>query len=228
MVLVRIMIDPGHGGKDPGAVAHGLEEKHLTLDIAKRIKRALESEYESITVDLTRETDEYVSLTDRANLANHKDVDFFLSIHVNAGGGTGFESYRYTNSRTPSKVYQDIIHQEVVNALGEDVTDRGKKTQNFAVLRLTKMPALLTENLFIDNLNDAVRLKSDSFLEKLARATASGIAKAFQLRRKNATPSPAPKAKYRVLTGTFSTRQEAENAAETLRRQFGWTVYVIE
>jgi len=226
--LVSIMIDPGHGGKDPGAVAQGLQEKHLTLDIARRVKRILEREYEGITVYMTRETDEYVSLQERADLANRLDADFFLSIHVNAGGGTGFESYRYTKSMPQSKVYQEIIHQEIVHALGDDVTDRGKKTQNFAVLRLTKMPALLTENLFIDNLHDAVRLKSESFLEKLARATAGGVAKAFKLGRINPAPSPEPKAKYRLLTGTFSTRQEAENAAATLRRQFGWTVYVVE
>ena len=91
------MIDPGHGGGDPGAVGNGLREKDLTLDISKRIRRILENEFDA-TVYMTRETDVFVELGERADIANKAGVDFFLSVHINAGGGTGFETYRHPSA----------------------------------------------------------------------------------------------------------------------------------
>lgn len=226
--MFRIMIDPGHGGQDPGAVANGLQEKHLTLDIAKRIKRILETEYADVTVYMTRESDVFVSLNDRAAKANKLSVDFFLSVHINAGGGTGFETYRYTAASAKSKSAQEAIHRAVMDTLGGGVTDRGMKTKNLAVLRETKMPAVLTETLFIDNAKDAALLKQSDFLEKVARGQAEGVARAFGLKRKQgAVQSAQPMQKKRLLTGTFNP-EDAEKAAETLRKQFGWVVYVVD
>ena len=181
-MAIKIMLDPGHGGKDPGAVGNGLQEKFLTLDIAKRIKHILETEYTGVQVRLTRETDTYLDLSERAKLANNWGADFFLSIHINAGGGTGWESFRYSSASSRTVAYQNVIHPEVIRAAG--VTDRGKKVANFAVLRETKMPALLTENLFIDNAQDAAKLKDQAFLEKLARGHVVGLEKAFGLKKK--------------------------------------------
>jgi len=187
---MKLMLDPGHGGHDPGAVAHGLREKDLTLDIAQRIRHMLEAEYEGVEVRLTRESDTDVSLSQRARMANQWGADFFLSIHVNAGGGTGWESYRFPSVPARTVTYQDIIHAEVIREV--QVTDRGKKTANFVVLRETAMPALLTENLFIDNAQDAARLKDAAFREKLARGHVAGLAKAFGLKRKEAPVVPGP------------------------------------
>ncbi len=91
----RVVLDPGHGGRDPGAMANGLKEKHLVLDIAKRVKRELEKKggYEVI---LTRSTDKFLELEERAMVANNKRADIFVSIHVNASRNRnvrGLETY---------------------------------------------------------------------------------------------------------------------------------------
>ena len=189
-MTIKIMLDPGHGGKDPGAVGNGLKEKVLTLDIARRIRNILQNEYTGVEVRMTRESDTYLELSDRARMANAWGADFFLSIHINAGGGTGWESFRYSAASSRTVAYQNVIHPEVIRAAG--VTDRGKKMANFAVLRETKMPALLTENLFIDNQRDAVLLKNPAFREKLARGHVVGLEKSFGLKKKT-EPDPQPK-----------------------------------
>jgi N-acetylmuramoyl-L-alanine amidase len=233
------MIDPGHGGKDPGAVGNGLKEKDLTLDIAQRIRRILETEYTGVQVRLTRETDTYLDLSERAKLANDWGADFFLSIHINAGGGTGWESFRYTSASSRSVAYQNVIHPEVIRATG--VTDRGKKAANFAVVRETKMPALLTENLFIDTSRDAALLKDSTFLEKLARGHVVGLEKSFGLKRKsNIEESPKEEPdmlKAAVVINSFADFPVAEAVAarykapiylkNTVEGEIAETVYVV-
>ena len=221
---MKIYLDAGHGGHDPGAVANGLREKDLTLDIAKRIRRILETEYTGVQVRLTRETDTYLDLSQRARMANQWGADFFLSIHVNAGGGTGFESFVYTKASKKSIEYQNIIHNEIVKIL--DVVDRGKKSENLAVLRETNMPAILTENLFIDNVTDAALLKDKNFIEKIAIGHAVGIANALSLQKKT---KETPNKLYRLQTGTFSSFESAKAAKQKLNELFpNWTIYILE
>jgi N-acetylmuramoyl-L-alanine amidase len=184
--MVKIFIDPGHGGNDPGATANGLFEKDLTLSIALKLKAEL-LKYENVQVKLSRENDTYLTLSERAKMANDWGADIFISIHINAGGGIGFESYIYNGSVSSSTIaYQNIIHEEIVKATGWN--DRGKKRANYAVLRETKMPAILTENGFIDNTTDANKLKNDSYLDKIAQGHVNGLVKLFNL-KKNSTPS---------------------------------------
>lgn len=83
--MVKIFIDPGHGGSDPGATGNGLQEKTLTLQIALALRTILTNEYEDVSLLLSRTSDQYVSLNDRTNAANNWGADFFLSIHVNSG-----------------------------------------------------------------------------------------------------------------------------------------------
>jgi len=211
---MKIMLDPGHGGSDPGAVANGLREKDLTFDIVQRIRRMLEEEYAGIEVRLTRDTDEEMDLSERAQMANRWGADFFLSIHINAGGGTGWESYRHPSSSSRTAGYQDVIHPAVLQFI--QVKDRGKKTANFAVLRETKMPALLTENMFIDHAQDAVLLKEPSFREKLARGHVLGLEKAFGLKKKE-TPGSTTSSGTSVPTGPFVDVPPDHWAAEAIR-----------
>lgn len=181
-----IVLDPGHGGSDPGAVANGLREKDLTLDICKRIKRHLEDNYTGIKVHMTRTTDKYLSLSQRAQYANNKKADLFVSVHINAGGGTGYEDFVYnklSNSSTTAKM-RNTFHTEVVKEQSF-WRNRGKKKANFAVLRLTKMSAILTENGFIDTKSDANKLKSNTYLNRIAKGHAGGIAKALGLKKKS-------------------------------------------
>ena len=180
---MRIVLDAGHGGKDSGAVGNGLREKDLTLAIVKHIGKMLE-EYEDVEILYTRTDDRFLELSERADITNKAGADFFLSVHINAGGGTGFESYIFNGSVSNATVaYQNVIHSEIMKAIG-NVTDRGKKRANYAVLRETNMPAILTENLFIDNANDAAKLKSEQFLLQVAHGHAQGIVKAFELKKK--------------------------------------------
>lgn len=182
-MTIKIMLDPGHGGKDPGAVANGLREKDLTLAIVKHIGRLL-SEYEGVEVHYTRTDDRFLELSERTAIANKLNVDYFISVHINAGGGTGFESYIYNGNVSNATIaYQNVIHPEIMKAI-RNVRDRGKKRANFAVLRETKMPALLTENLFIDNASDAAKLKSEQFLLQIAHGHVIGLEKAFGLKKK--------------------------------------------
>lgn len=144
----------------------------------------LTREYIGVHVRLSRENDVFIELSERARLANSWGADYFSSVHINAGGGTGFESFRYNQTSNPATATnQNIIHNEIIKAISP-VTDRGKKSANLSVLRSTNMPAVLLEFLFIDNSNDAARLKQDSFLTACARGQANGIAKIFGLQRK--------------------------------------------
>ncbi len=85
--MVKIFIDPGHGGSDTGASANGLQEKQLTLQTALALRNMLLNEYQNVSVLLSRTSDQTVSLTQRTNAANSWGADYFLSIHMNAGAG---------------------------------------------------------------------------------------------------------------------------------------------
>jgi N-acetylmuramoyl-L-alanine amidase len=229
--MTKIFIDPGHGGSDPGAVGNGLQEKNLTLTISHHIRDILVNEYSGVEVKMSRDSDVFIGLSQRTNMANTWRADYFLSVHINAGGGTGFESFIHTTRTTGSIRAQDIIHPAIINAI--DVTDRGEKTANFAVIRETNMPAILTENLFIDNSKDASLLRDSNFLQRVARGHATGIAKAFNLQRKVSPPSspnsPITEAVYRVIVdgkqvGAYS---QKENILDAVNRNIGTANEII-
>lgn len=175
-----IIVDPGHGGTDPGATGFGLKEKDLTLKIAKLLINKLNA-YE-VEVLSTRDEDTAVSLRDRARMANDRNADFYCSLHINAGGGTGFESYVHVAAPEKTEALRSVIHAEMARYyLDAGFPDRGKKRANFAVLRETVMPAVLLENLFIDHPRDAASLADPAFLEGLAAVLAGALVKAFDL-----------------------------------------------
>src|SRR5690625_2559502 len=91
--MTKIFIDPGHGGSDPGAVGNGLREKDLTLKISKKIANILKDYH--CSVKLSRTGDQTLSLKQRTDMANKWGADFLLSVHINAGGGTGYEDFIY-------------------------------------------------------------------------------------------------------------------------------------
>ncbi|MCM3765631.1 N-acetylmuramoyl-L-alanine amidase [Neobacillus niacini] len=187
----KIMWDPGHGGIDPGAVANGLQESKLTLKIVQYAMTFLESYYYGFEQRATRITDVTVELFRRDDSANAWPADVFVSVHINAGGGTGFESYVYNGASPSSITLQNMIHAEVLAAMRQygSITDRGKKRANFAVLRTTNMPSILTENLFIDS-GDANRLKDEAFIKGIGEAHARGVAKFLGLPEKAGAPKP--------------------------------------
>ncbi|MGC9931278.1 N-acetylmuramoyl-L-alanine amidase [Priestia aryabhattai] len=193
--MKKIYLDAGHGGADAGAVgANGLYEKNLVLKIQQYLISYLNSTYSDFTIKTTRTTDTFLSLSQRASQANSWGADAFMSIHVNAGGGTGYEDYVYRSASNASKAFQSIVHGQVQpTLLSYNHPNRGRKSANYAVLRLTNMPAVLTEIAFIDNSTDAALLQNEAFLKSMGESYAKGIAVYLNLpRRAVPTPNPNP------------------------------------
>ena len=228
--MVKVFIDPGHGGSDPGAVGNGIEEKNITLQIATQIRDILLAEYENVSVQMSRTGDQTVSLNERTNTANNWNADFFLSVHINSGGGSGFESFVYPGVGRPTVTYQELIHRKVLERV--QLNDRGLKQSSFHVLRESNMDAILTENGFIDDSGDASKLKSSDFLENLARGHAYGIADAFKLDKKvnissqrPSQPSTTENGLFRVQIGAFKDRENAEKVLEKAKAS-GFQTYI--
>ncbi|WP_018930745.1 peptidoglycan-binding protein [Gracilibacillus lacisalsi] len=182
---VKIFIDPGHGGNDPGGNGYGLKEKDVVLKIAKSAQEYLQKNYEGVDVKLSRSTDVFVGLETRSQIANDWNADYFVSFHTNAfnGSANGFESYIYNgNVSKETERLQKEIHTFIIDEIG--AYDRGMKQANFNVLRNTNMPALLLEYLFIDNKNDNELLSNESYVKRLGEVTAKAIAESFYLRSK--------------------------------------------
>ena len=155
----KVFIDPGHGGTDPGASGNGLYEKEVVLSISKKVRNILISK--GFEVELSRSTDQYVSLSDRAAQANAWDADLFVSIHCNSAtssSANGTECYTYPTANTSTKSLSKNMASALASKLA--LTNRGHKEANFAVLRLSNMPSILIETAFINNANDANKLKT--------------------------------------------------------------------
>jgi len=217
---MRIFINAGHGGSDSGASGMGLREKDLTLKISKKIVKELKRDYKGFDIKLYRNNDSFKSLNQITNEANRWKADIFVSIHINASGGTGFESYVYDGTIGNETFYnQAVIHNAIMNEIGDyHVKDRGEKRANFAVLRQTKMPALLTENLFIDNKTDADLLKNDQFINDLVDGHVLGIVHATGIEKKKIENSDTGTF-YRVVTGSFKGKENAKQRMKMLKEK---------
>ncbi len=174
-----IVIDPGHGGKDPGAVGYGLQEKDVVLQVALKMKPLLQKT--GINIVYTRETDKFVELSDRVAIAGEAKGNTFVSIHANAfanSGANGTETYYYSKSATnpyvsDSKLLAEKIQTRLVAALGTN--DRGDKNGNYKVIRENTMPAVLVELAFISNPSDNKKLGSAAYQQKAANAIYYGV-----------------------------------------------------
>lgn len=185
--MLKLFLDPGHGGADSGAVGNGLREKDLTLDIALRIRDLLINNYNDVVVRMSRTTDIARSLAERTNDANAWGANYYLSIHINSFNGTasGYEDYIHDSLSDTSLTaqYRNILHEEVIKVNG--LFDRGKKKANFHVLRESNMPAMLSENGFIDNVSDAEKLKDPNWRQRVAQGHVDGLVRAFNLSPKD-------------------------------------------
>ncbi|MED4130204.1 N-acetylmuramoyl-L-alanine amidase [Shouchella miscanthi] len=174
----RIVLDPGHGGNDPGAIANGLIEKNLNLDIALKTKNLLERA--GATVIMTRTTDIFITLQNRALIANTSNADIFISIHNNAFNGiaNGTETFWHgRNERANSIRLANSLQNAVVSKAG--TTNRRVAEGNFHVIRETLIPSALLEVAFMDHLGDAEKLSQQSFLHDSAKGILIGITNYF-------------------------------------------------
>lgn len=168
-----VIIDPGHGGDDSGAVgARGTQEKDVNLDVALRlVKLLIDEEMKPI---LTRSADTYVSLDERCDLANALNADIFVSLHCNASvsrnSARGLETY-YFHPR--SEELAATVHRNVVARL--NYRDRGVRVARFVVVRKTAMPAILVEIGYLNHSEDEALLRSPEFRQRMAEALKEGI-----------------------------------------------------
>ncbi len=169
---VLVLLDPGHGGRDPGAVGNGLQEKEINLFISRRVQRTLEQR--GYRVALTRNSDFELDLQPRVDIAERANATVFVSIHSNAislsrPDVNGLETYYYSSGRNLARA----IHSSVLRST--DLRDRGVRQARFYVLRNTSMPAVLVETGFITGREDSARFRSNAAREQIADAIAQGI-----------------------------------------------------
>lgn len=214
---MKVFVNFGHGGNDSGAIGNGLKEKDLTKKIGEKVVSLLK-DYD-VTVKSFQQSGSQ-TLKHITDEANKWGADLFVSIHINAGGGTGFESFMFNgsvNSKTSS--LQNAIHSEIMKSIKKyNVTDRGKKKQNFHVLRETKMPACLTENMFIDTKKDADLLKNNNFISDVAKGHVNGIVR-FTGAKKMKTENSDNSTYYRVVAGSYRNRKNADSQVKKLKEK---------
>jgi len=171
-----IVIDPGHGGGDPGGIAqNGRYEKDMTIELSRRLKGELERL--GAAVVMCRNQDENPSLQERCDIAEHAKGDMLISVHINSffhSFASGTETYYYKPS---DKLLSQLVHARMVSTLG--FRDNGLKRARMYVLRNTSMPAVLIEPGFITNPLEFDRLNRGDVQQKLAVAIAQGIVDYF-------------------------------------------------
>ena len=188
-----VFLDPGHGGRDPGAVYNGLREKDLNMSIYRKLRSELEKL--GYTVLTSRDSDVYVDyVTERSEMVNKTDADVFISIHFNATGvpganRSGVETYIYEPDDdikprinkvahdnpvrlSESKRLADNIHNSVVSVAGAN--DRGVHGSNYAVLRETVKPAVLIELGYMDS-PEYKKISDDKYQNKLVEGLVKGL-----------------------------------------------------
>ncbi|MCT8140282.1 SH3 domain-containing protein [Anaerobacillus sp. CMMVII] len=170
-----IVIDPGHGGRDPGAVAFGLMEKDIVLSTALILEKKLQQA--GAKVVLTRSTDVFLALSDRTKVVNNQNADIFLSIHVNSSSiatAHGTETFWNRNYELyNSQLLASSLQSKLVNTLS--TRDRGVKEAGFEIIKYTRVPSVLIELGFLTNQNEAQRLASPQFQDQAAQAILEGL-----------------------------------------------------
>jgi N-acetylmuramoyl-L-alanine amidase len=176
----RVVIDPGHGGPDPGAVGiGGLRETDVVLDVSLQLARLLQAR--GVQVVMTRTSEVDVDLPPRVSLANGSGADAFVSIHANAlsmarPDVNGIETFYFAGGSTSGRSRQlaDALQEQMVR-VSPGSPDRGVRAGRFFVIRRTTMPSALVEMGFLTGRRDAARLADPEHRRRLALALAAGV-----------------------------------------------------
>ena len=172
----KVVIDPGHGGSDPGAVGiNGLRETDIVLEVSKNVSEFLTMK--GVKTILTRSNESTLDLQPRVNKANNSKANAFVSIHANATRGkrkevNGLETYYYSGYKGYSLAKS--IHKQILLS-SEQSPDRGVRKSRFYVIRKTSMPAALVEIGFVTGMYDAALLRQKAYRKKMSFAIAKGI-----------------------------------------------------
>lgn len=195
--MITIVLDPGHGGTEPGARAFGLWEKDLNLKIAQFTKEELET-YDGVTIGITRNSDTTVGISQRAEIAKGLSANILVSMHLNADTEINVGAKVYVSSLEPYKSNSAILGNMILNNLVSlGLCSRGVKTKKskttpgkdyYGIIRYSVergFPGIIIEHCFIDNPEEAKEyLSSDDKLRELALADATALAKYYGLKKK--------------------------------------------
>ena len=174
--MKKVVIDPGHGGADSGAIGGGIYEKDLNLDVAKMVQEKLMKK--NIYVYMTRSKDETLTLEDRVNYSNEINPDIFVSIHTNSTvkeDSYGVETHYFKDN---SYKLAQVVHGNFAsekNLRKWETIDRGVIKSRFYVINHTEAPAILIEMGFISNLDERTKLIKKGRKEDIADSIVEGI-----------------------------------------------------
>ena len=169
----RVVIDPGHGGRDPGAISClGFHEKTINLAVARQVVDRLRQP--AVGVSLTRDQDVFVELDDRASIANRMGAHLFVSIHADSCQNPSARGFTVYVSRNPTRRSRAAARAIARALAGTGMASRGVREANFRVLVGTRCPAVLVELGYLSNTQDAALLARPSFRRQLAYAIAKG------------------------------------------------------
>ncbi|MDY0355825.1 MAG: N-acetylmuramoyl-L-alanine amidase [Sedimentisphaerales bacterium] len=169
-----VVIDPGHGDHDPGAIAiTGVHEKTINYDVAEKVAAILQRK--GIAVTLTRQREEFVELEARAEIAARRNADLFVSLHADSAPNPSAQGFTVYIAKTASADSQRAA-RDIARAMGTTgLESRGVRQENYRVLATNRRPAVLVEMGYLSNRQDALRLQNSAFQDKLAAAIATGI-----------------------------------------------------
>ncbi|MEH2462525.1 N-acetylmuramoyl-L-alanine amidase [Nostoc sp.] len=171
---VVVVVDPGHGGKDSGALGiGGAREKDVILPIGRRLAEILQQN--GVQVIMTRDSDYFVTLPGRVQLSERANADVFVSIHANSAGASrpdvnGLEVYYYDSGLGLAR----IVRSSILQSIGT-IKDRGVRRARFYVLRKSSMPSILVETGYMTGREDMARLRTSAYQNKMAEAIARGV-----------------------------------------------------
>ncbi|WP_442596386.1 N-acetylmuramoyl-L-alanine amidase [Neobacillus sp. D3-1R] len=173
-----IVVDAGHGYQDPGTNHNGIYEKNIVLSVAKKVAEKLRAA--GANVVMTRDTDSFLSLQERVDVAEESYAEIFVSIHVNsvesAPTAKGTETYYNTSNNENGAESQSLAYEIQKQIVSEvDMNDRGTKDSGFYVIKYNQIPAVLVELGFLSNTDDRNKLTSEVFQSMYADAIYKGI-----------------------------------------------------
>ena len=227
--MAKVYIGVGHGGSDSGAVKY-LVEKDINLKMALACRDYLKAA--GVDVKISRTTDKDSSIAEKVTAANSWGADLAIDIHNNAGGGDGAEVYHSIVGGTGKRLADYILSE--FEKIGQNVRGAKTKQENgtdyFGFIRLTDMPAVITEALFVDNAADSAQADTDAECKEFGIAIAKGVLRTLGIADnvvRPSTPSKPAQTIYRVQVGAYTNRSNAVKLAKKLN-SIGYNTLIVK